>query len=110
LMESVNAAKTKTRRLQAQLSLDTELHQLWATSDDGPWLTSILDRLLVYRPNLIKVLIDHSTFVEEAFDEHRQILAALEKHDLEQAVDRLKFHIHKSGSVLADLIEHIRSH
>ena len=105
IVAKATAAKTKNRRLQAQLSLDAELHQLWISPETSPWLASILERLIIYRPNLMKVLSPHSTYVEEAFDEHRQILAALEKHDLDLSVELLSYHIQKSGSVLAELTE-----
>ena len=105
LAEKANAAKTKSSRLRARFSLDTELHQLWISPENNPWLASILERLITYRPNLIKVLIAHATFVDEAFDEHQQILAALEKGDIDLAVERLGYHIRKSGSVLAELTE-----
>ena len=105
LAEKANAAKTKSSRLRARFSLDTELHQLWISPENNPWLASILERLITYRPNLIKVLIAHATFVDEAFDEHQQILAALQKGDIDLAVERLSYHIRKSGSVLAELTE-----
>ena len=105
LVDKATAAKTKSRRLQARFALDAELHQLWVSPEKTPWLASILERLLTYRPNLMKVLAAHATFVDEAFDEHRQILAALKKRDIDLAVERLGFHIQKSGSVLAELTE-----
>ena len=105
LAEKANLTKTKNSRLRVRFSLDTELHQLWISPENNPWLASILERLITYRPNLIKVLIAHATFVDEAFDEHQQILAALEKGDIDLAVERLSYHIRKSGSVLAELTE-----
>ncbi len=105
LVAKANAATTKNRRLQAQFALDTELHQLWVAPEKNPWLASILERLLIYRPNLMKVLAAHPSFVDEAFHEHLQILEALEKRDLDLAVELLGYHIRKSGSVLAELTE-----
>jgi len=105
LVEKANTATTKNRRLQAQFALDAELHQLWVSPEKTPWLASILERLLTYRPNLMKVLAAHATFVDEAFHEHRQILAALKKRDIDLAVEHLGHHIQKSGSVLAELTE-----
>ena len=104
-VKKANTATTKKRRLQAQLALDSELHQLWISPEKAPWIASILEHLLAYRPNLIKVLTGHSTYVDDAFDEHRQILAALEKHDLDLAVERLGSHIQKSGAVLTELTD-----
>ena len=104
-VKKANTATTKKRRLQAQLALDAELHQLWISPEKSPWIASILERLLAYRPNLIKVLTGHATFVDDAFDEHRQILAALEKRDIDLALERLGSHIQKSGAVLTELTE-----
>lgn len=105
LVEKAKTAPTKNRQLQAHLVLDGELHQLWTSPEKSPWLASILERLLSYRPNLMKVLIAHSGFVDEAFEEHRQILEALEKRDLDLALKRLGCHIKKSGTVLAALTD-----
>lgn len=98
-------ALQKNRRLHALLDLDTELHKLWISPEKSPWLASILERLLTYRPNLMKIWINHPKFVDEAFVEHQRILAALEKCDLDLAVEQLGLHIRKSGSVLAELTD-----
>lgn len=68
-----------------------------------------MERLLAYRPNLMQVLAAHATLVDEAFDEHRQILAALKRRDVDLAVERLGYHIQKSGAVLAELAERAAS-
>lgn len=103
------AAKAETAgpkaRLQLQLTLDKELHQLWIAPPDNPWLASSLDRLLIYRPNLMNVVAGHREFAEKAFEEHKGILEALEEKDLEKALQRLGQHIQKSGSILAALTE-----
>lgn len=105
LAKSAKTGATKNRRLQAHLALDTGLHKLWVSSEASPWLASILERLLTYRPNLMKVLIGHPEFIDRALDEHLQILGALEKRDLDLAIECLRRHIHQSGAVLAELTE-----
>lgn len=102
-------AATKLRKLKTQFHLDTELHNLWISPEKGPWLASILERLLAYRPNLINIWADHPKFVDEAFVEHQQILAALEKCDLDLAVEQLALHIRKSGAVLTNLSDELPS-
>ena len=47
-VKKANTATTKKRRLQAQLALDAELHQLWISPEKSPWIASILERLLAY--------------------------------------------------------------
>ena len=105
LAAKATAATTKKKRLQAQFVLDTALHQLWVSNEKTPWLASILERLLTYRPNLMNVLASHATLVEEAFGEHLQILEALKDRDIDLAIERLGHHIQKAGSVLAELTE-----
>jgi len=99
------ATTTKKRKLQAQFVLDAELHQLWVSSEKTPWLALILERFLTYRPNLMNVLASHATLVDEAFDEHLQILEALKDRDIDLAIERLGHHIQKAGSVLAKLTD-----
>lgn len=108
LVKKADAAKVRSRRIQAQLALDSKLHELWISHDNGPWAASILERLLAFRPNLLKVLINHTKFADEAFEEHRKILQALQKRDLELTVDTLGRHIRKSGTVLAELTNNSR--
>lgn len=103
LVKKADAAKIRSRRIQAQLALDSRLHELWISHENGPWAASILERLLAFRPNLVHVLINHTKFAGEAFEEHRGILDALQKRDLELTVERLGCHIRKSGIVLAEL-------
>jgi DNA-binding GntR family transcriptional regulator len=105
LAAKATAAKTKKRKLQAQFVLDAALHQLWVSTEKTPWLAAILERLLTYRPNLMNVLSSHATLVDEAFDEHLQILEALKNRDIDLAVERLGYHIQKAGSVLAQLTD-----
>jgi DNA-binding GntR family transcriptional regulator len=103
LVKKADAAKVRSRRIQAQLALDSKLHELWISNENGPWAASILERLLAFQPNLAKVLINHTKFADEAFGEHREILEALQNRDLELTLDRLGRHIRRSGTVLAEL-------
>jgi DNA-binding GntR family transcriptional regulator len=105
LVAKAGAATTGQKRLAARLALDAELHQLWISPERTPWLASIMERLLAYRPNLMQVLVAHGPLVDEAFDEHRRILQALKKRDVDLAVELLGHHIRKSGTVLADLTD-----
>jgi len=103
LAAKADAATTTKGRLQIQFALDTKLHQLWTFRCGNPWLTDSLERLLIYRPNLMNLLVDHRDLVERAFEEHKQILAALEKQNIEKAVQLLGAHIQKSGTALSAL-------
>lgn len=109
LVKKVDGSKVRSRRIQAQLALDSRLHELWISHQNGPWAASICERLLAFRPNLVDVLMDHTKFADKAFEEHREILEALQKRDLELTLNRLGHHIQKSGTALAELIANARA-
>jgi len=96
-------------RLRAQFLLDRELHQLWIIHSRNPWLASILERLLIYRPNLVGFLIDHVDLSEAAFHEHKEILKAIKQGRFRRSLELLARHIRRSGVVLATLLENPRS-
>jgi DNA-binding GntR family transcriptional regulator len=110
LVVKVDTAKTHTQRLRGQFTLDKKLHQLWSSGRTNPWLTASLDGLLLYRPNLVNVLKTQPALVETAFEEHKHILTALEKGEIEKAVQLLSEHIKKSGSALVALTQQASSH
>jgi DNA-binding GntR family transcriptional regulator len=99
-IEVTSAAKS---RLQLQFALDTKLHQLWVSPCFNPWLAAALDRLLIYRPNLMNLVINHRKGVEIAYEGHKRILAAIEKRDLKTALRALSKHIEQSGKTFSTL-------
>lgn len=100
LVEKVDAAKTKESRLRRQFALDAELHALWSASPENPWLSSSLERLIIYRPNMTSVMARHAQYVEEAFGQHKQILQAIKERDFRAAQQHLIEHIRHSGATL----------
>jgi len=103
MVNKVEATTSPASRLRAQFALDTKLHELWSFGPTNPWLTASLEGLLIYRPNLTHVLKAHPELVERAFEDHKRILTALEKGNIEKAVLLLSEHIKKSGTALAAL-------
>ena len=103
MVNKVEATTSPASRLRAQFALDTKLHELWISGPTHPWLAASLEGLLIYRPNLIHVLKAHPALVERAFEDHKRILKALEKGNIENAVLLLSEHIKKSGLALVAL-------
>lgn len=105
LAAKVENAKTTNARLRAQFLFDEQLHDLWTSQDANPWLNETLDRLVVYRPNLIAVLSKHQDFSEKAYREHLGILAALRRSTLDRALQLLGLHIRESMATLMSLTQ-----
>ncbi len=97
----VDASKTKPARLQAQFALDTLLHGLWSAPVDNPWLAGTLERVFIYRPNLMSVMANRAHFVEESFEQHKEILQAIETRQQKKALLLLAQHVRRSGYILA---------
>ncbi len=102
LIETTTDPKVK---LQAQFDLDTALHQLWISQCDNVWLSSTLERLLIYRPNIMNLVSSSREFVAQAYAEHKGILKALQEGRYAQARNLLGQHIRKSGAALVALTE-----
>lgn len=107
LAAAAGRAKAPDRRLAAQFAFDHALHLLWIEGCGNPWLASILDRLILFRPNYqsreVSMLTGQPDVVEGAFAEHEAILEALTRRDLPSARRALGRHIEKAGRVLAAL-------
>lgn len=107
LAVAARKAKSPDRRLAAQFAFDNALHRLWIDGCGNPWLVSILDRLLLFRPNYqsreVSMLGGQLDVVEGAFAEHETILAAVARRDLRSARRSLREHIDRAGRVLAGL-------
>ncbi len=102
-IDQIDAMKATERRIQAQLDLDTLLHDLWCEQSDNPWLSSTLERLLIYRPNILELLKGHPQLIEQAYQEHKRIVEALEAGNAKKAVSLLGQHIHSSGISLSSI-------
>jgi len=99
----VDASKTKPARLQAQFALDAQFHGLWSTPADNPWMAGTLERVFIYRPNLMSVMARHAHLVEEAYEQHQEILQAIEARQQKKALLLLAQHVHRSGDILAEI-------
>ncbi len=88
------------KRLDAQFKLDRELHDLWISKSDNPWLISALERLLIYRPNLTDLLTHFPQVPERAFLDHSEIIQAMEEGDLKRTKSLLKRHIQRSRDMI----------
>jgi DNA-binding GntR family transcriptional regulator len=104
MVAQAELASDSIRRLQIQLNLDREMHQLWIDNCGNPWLVSILERLLIYRPNLVRFFVHRSSFTEEAFSEHKALIEAMKTGTLQRATGLLARHIRRSGLVLVVLM------
>ena len=102
LIETTSDPKLKS---QTQFDLDSELHQLWIAQCDNVWLKSTLERLLIYRPNIMNLVSSSREFVSQAYTEHKGILNALKEGRYTQARNLLGQHIRKSGAALVALTE-----
>ena len=107
LEEIARQEKEPDARRNAQYIFDSELHSFWITRNGNPWLASILERLLIFRPNYqttsVNLLIAHPDLVELAFAHHQRILTAMTKRDLTAARRALRDHIRHASTVLARL-------
>jgi len=103
----VQTAKSGRSRLHAQFTFDNALHQLWVTKNGNPWLISIVERLLIFRPNYqsrdVNILAGRPDLTDAAFEDHQKILAALIQRDLPRALRALRRHISEAGTILAGL-------
>lgn len=106
LRELADEAETATKgRLAAQLIFDATLHETWTSRCGNNWLVEAIDRLLIYRPNLANLLATRSALAEQAFEEHKAILIALEARNFTKAIRMLGVHIKNSGIVLAHITQ-----
>jgi DNA-binding GntR family transcriptional regulator len=105
LAKRAESATNAKQKIELQLAFDAALHQLWIKGDGNPWLACSLDRLLIYRPNLVEILMSHRALAERAFEEHCALLAAIEGKNLKSAVWLLTNHIRKSAKVLSALLD-----
>lgn len=105
LARAVRQAKDSDSRQHAQFVFDNALHQLWTTKSGNPWLSTILDRLFIFRPNYqsrdVNMLGERPDVIEEAFADHESILTALEEKKFNTAKRALRRHIRHAGVVLA---------
>ncbi len=100
LQKVILPLKDMQKRLDAQFTFDRELHGLWISKSDNPWLIAALERLLIYRPNLSELLKRYPQVPEKAFQDHTQIIQAMEEGDLKRTKTLLKRHIRKSGEMI----------
>jgi DNA-binding GntR family transcriptional regulator len=100
LVRQIKRMPDSRETLRLQFSLDRRLHRLWIDASQNPWLISILDRLILYRPNLVNVLKRHLELSTQAFNEHAEILQAIASRDLERAASALCRHIQNSQQTL----------
>ncbi len=107
LAEAAQKAKTLERRQHAQFVFDNALHELWINKSGNLWLISILERLRIFRPNYesrdVNMLTERPEVIEGAFHDHKKILDALVRRDLNEARRELRLHISHAGTVLASL-------
>lgn len=106
---AVAKARNVTKRLEANFLLDKKLHGLWIGNCGNPWLVDSLERLFIYRPNQIAILRGHPQLAESAFEEHLEILDAINRKDLKRTEDLLRSHIRNAGSGLLRFIQRIGS-
>lgn len=107
LEADVHVASDTDQRRNAQYIFDTELHEFWLSRCSNPWLSSILERLLIFRPNYqtksVNMLIEYPEKIEAAFVHHQRILAGLTQRDLTAARRALRQHIRHASTLLAQL-------
>lgn len=107
LVQKIEKTRKPEKRLEAQFLFDTQLHQLWVSQCNNPWLVSILDRLFIYRPNYrsndTNVMADRLDLLEGAFEEHKKILLAISRGNLKEARRILRQHISHAGAILASI-------
>ncbi|MEO6847731.1 MAG: GntR family transcriptional regulator [Chthoniobacterales bacterium] len=109
LVRKAEKTSSAPQRIRLQYSLDIALHHLWVQRCENPWLTSTLQRLLVflpnYNPNANNLFKNRNHLAEAAFREHKLILQALRKKDLRVAKQLLASHIRAHGALLVKLHE-----
>jgi DNA-binding GntR family transcriptional regulator len=93
IARQIEALSDSRKKLRLQFAFDRGLHRLWIDHCENPWLISILDRLLLYRPNLVNVLSRHVDLSTQAFEEHVEILDAIGSRDLRRSTAALTQHI-----------------
>ena len=97
--------KTSSVRIRKQPKLDSQLHDLWCAPNDNSWLHQILQNLIIYRPNVSRLLEAHPEHVETAFKQHKGIITAIKSGKRTAASRRLSQHIQQSLEILSQLSE-----
>ena len=105
LIEQIERAKTTRVRIRKQLKLDSQLHDLWCSPKDNSWLNQILENLIIYRPNVSRLLELHPEHVETAYKQHQGILIAIKSGKRAAASRLLREHIQQSSEILSQLSE-----
>lgn len=105
LIEQIEKSKTTRVRIRKQLKLDSQLHDLWCAPNDNSWLNQILQNLIIYRPNVSRLLESHPEHVETAFKQHKGIITAIKSGKRTAASRLLGEHIQQSSEILSQLSE-----
>jgi len=90
---SLAKKKLEEGSLEEADAISNELHDIIAYVVDNKWFTKIISDLSCYTAAYKKLASKQPGQLEKAHREHEMILAALKKHDSEQAKERMVIHI-----------------
>jgi DNA-binding GntR family transcriptional regulator len=99
-------AKCKSgQRIDLCLALDGDIHRAWIDHCQNPWLTQSLQRLWTYIRIFQRFMASDPELVQRSFQEHCQILEALDARSPQSAINALRMHIRRSGLAAAKAVE-----